>query len=162
MRKRIAIVYFSFTGKTADVVNILYKFLKEKYEPYIFPIIPERKRAYWEWLLLSFLPGSSVNINFDNLPSLEKFHHLILAFPKWTVSCPPVNSFLKYIPDMPSKQASIIVTYGGFDGKRYMEYYKQLLSRKGFIVKNELLVRRRDIGKENLIPPLISLIEKLK
>jgi hypothetical protein len=61
---------------------------------------------------------------------------------------PPVTSFLKQV-DLADKKVSLVITFGGFDEKRYAEAYKKKVTEAGAEVKEVLLLKRRDIKKKN-------------
>jgi putative NADPH-quinone reductase len=64
--------------------------------------------------------------------------------PKWTYNCPPIASFLKKT-NLNGKILYLIITYGGFDEKRYAESYKNKISKVCEDVKDVLLVKRDKI-----------------
>lgn len=139
-----AIVYYSRTGSTRAVSSEI--------ETHIDPdrverIRPRSRRTYWNWLLRSFIPGSTVDIE----PLLTDFRGatgLFLGSPKWTISCPPVNEFLKRarIDDVPM---GVFVTYGGFDERRYLELLVDRVKASGGDVRATLLVKQDRIGSES-------------
>ncbi len=64
--------------------------------------------------------------------------------PKWTVNCPPITSFLRK-GHLRHREVFLVITYGGFDEKRYAQSYKKKIERVSAGVRNILLVKRRII-----------------
>ena len=141
----IDIVYFSWSGNTKSVVDVIEQELKPEYHRQIKQIIPRPNYPYLIWLLLSFIPGVGARIDRQEISS----PFVILAMPKWTVNCPPITSFLRkgYLQ---SKNVFLVITYGGFDQNRYAESYRNKIEKVSGGVKKVLLVKRKDIQEGNL------------
>jgi flavodoxin len=138
---RILVVYFSWTGCTQAVADEVVQQLSSKHEVDICRIEPQKQRGYIRWLLLSFIPSSKVKI----LPVVEdtsKYDLIIVGSPKWTVSCPPVNSYLNRLYGCEGKTGAIFITYGGFDENRYLNGVVKKMKGKGVNVYATLLVKR--------------------
>ena len=90
---------------------------------------PTRSLPYPAWLALSFIPGSRFPLSND-VPDLCAFDACILATPKWTFSCPPVNQFLHHWgAHLPP--TAVLLTYGGWDQERYLNSLKTCMSKIG-------------------------------
>ncbi len=139
---RILVVYFSFTSTVERLAQSIESCLAPRHHVTVTTIRPVRARSYWYWLLLSFIPGSSVAI--ENPPEkLDRFDRVCIGFPKWTFSCPPLNRYLAILPDMPSDMGlGLFMGFGGFDEDRYLRKIEARVSRKGRLVAS-LAVRRK-------------------
>lgn len=161
MRKKIAIYYFSFTGNTKAVAEYMAEILARYHDVLLFPICSAKKRSYWSWLFLSFIPGSHVKIDENFLTDSLRFDHTIIGFPKWTFSCPPVNAFIKMMKGRIAGDISIFITAGGFGEEGYLRRYLSRFSASGFRVRNTLLIRRSEIGKREFFDKLIPFLSEV-
>ena len=136
----IDIAYFSWTGNTKNVVDVIVKELPQQIRPRLVKIKPGRDYPYFLWLLFSFIPNLGVTIECES-PSAST---VILAMPKWTVNCPPITTFLRkgYLKN---KNVFLVITYGGFDQDRYAESYRNKIGQASAGVQDLLLVKRRKI-----------------
>jgi hypothetical protein len=110
------------------------------------PIVPRWDLPYPVWLLLSFVPGSRVPLMAANAaqgwPDPGACDRCLLALPKWTFSCPPVNEYLaRFGPRLPP--TALLVTCGGWDQDRYLESLARRLQAAGAPVLGTLALRRR-------------------
>ncbi|MFB6110249.1 MAG: flavodoxin family protein [Halodesulfurarchaeum sp.] len=142
-REGAAVVYYSRTGHThalsTEIASLIDPDQVER-------IRPRSRRPYWSWLLRSFVPGSTVDI--EPMPTdFRDASALFLGTPKWTVSCPPVNEFLDRarIDVVP---IGVFVTYGGFDERRYAETLVDRIETRGGDVRATLLVKDDRIGPD--------------
>lgn len=141
---RILLPYFSRTGRVERVAREIAAELSGRAQVVLAPIQPARERAYWNWLMLSFLPGSSVRLASPHAAPAADFEMVCLGLPKWTVSCPPVNRFLSG-DWVAGCRFATFVCYGGFDESRYVRSLHARLSRKGGAVIASALFRRSEV-----------------
>jgi hypothetical protein len=139
------IIFFSRTGNTRKIAELLFQYLREKGKVNLIEIKPKKNYSYFFWLGLSFLPHSRVKIKWEEVVSDLVF----ICFPKWTINCPPVTEFLRQV-NLTEKIVYLVITYGGFDEKRYAEAYKKKVKKLSKEVKGVLLVKRSQIKKRNL------------
>ncbi len=69
---------------------------------------------------------------------------IFLGMPKWTLNCPPVTEFLKKT-EMRRRKVVLVITYGGFDEKRYAKDIAAKIYRKGGMVEGTILLRRKEV-----------------
>jgi len=139
---RILVVYYSFTSTVESLARSIETCLASRHHVTVSAIKPVRTRSYWEWLFLSFIPGSSVAIA-DPRVNPEGFDRMCIGFPKWTFSCPPLNRYLAMLPKLPAEiSLGLFMAYGGFDEDRYLREITARVSRKGRLVAS-LAVKRR-------------------
>ena len=141
------IVFFSRTGNTRVVVEEIFQALVKGSDVNLIEIKAKTNYPYFIWLLLSFLPNFGVQIVFNDITVTSDL--VFICFPKWTINCPPVTAFLRRV-NLTGKMFYLVITYGGFDEKRYAEYYKKKISKLCKEVKGVLLVKRSEIKKGNL------------
>ncbi|RLI78700.1 hypothetical protein DRP05_06410 [Archaeoglobales archaeon] len=154
MPNKIDLVYFSWRGNTKKVVEAIFEELKES-KVNLVEIKPKRNYPYIIWLLLSFIPNLGVEIDRIELTS----NTIILSMPKWTFNCPPITSFLKQV-ELQGKTVYLVITYGGFDEKRYAKYYANKIKRLGGSVEGILLIRRSEVERSK--ERIVEFVKKLQ
>lgn len=137
----VGITYFSRTGTTASVAEDLQTAFDD---PFVQRIRPTRKRRYPNWLVRSFVPGSTVPIE-GLRTDLETAELLVLGTPKWTLSCPPVTEFIERA-ELEGVPVGLVVTFGGFDERRYARSLEDRLREAGAEPVATLLVKRDRVG----------------
>lgn len=144
-RMKVDIVFFSRTGNTKVVSGEISRLLAKDSEVNLIEIKSKKNYPYFLWLVLSFLPQCGVKITYEEVTSNLVF----LCFPKWTINCPPITEFLKQV-NLTEKTVYLVITYGGFDEKRYAEAYQKKIKKLCREVKGFLLVKRSEIEKKDL------------
>jgi flavodoxin len=137
--KNVNIYFFTYTGNSRKIAEIVASRLNTKpreIRTYEFP--------YPIWLILSFIPYLGVKIDVDKPDESG----IILCFPKWTFNCPPITTFLKKFAR--GKEILMIICYGGFDERRYAEFYRNFALKCGAVKAECLLIKRRKL-KENSV-----------
>ncbi len=143
----VDIVFFSRTGNTRVVVEEIFQALVKSSDVNLIEIKTKTNYPYFFWLLLSFLPNFGVKIVGNDVTVTSDL--VFICFPKWTINCPPVTAFLRQ-GNLTEKMVYLVITYGGFDEKRYAEAYKEKIKKLCKEVKGVLLVKRSEIKKKNL------------
>jgi len=141
------IVFFSRTGNTRKVVEEIFQSLVKSSDVNLVEIKSKTNYPYFIWLLLSFLPNLGVKIVCNDVTGTSDL--VFICFPKWTINCPPITAFLRQV-NLTKKMVYVVITYGGFDEKRYAESYKEKIKKLCKEVKGVLLVKRSEIKKGNL------------
>lgn len=141
---KVVVVYYSRTGNTKAVASTIADNLDLAT---LQSIQPRTERSYWNWLLRSFIPESSVAIE-PIETDLRDAEAVFLGTPKWTLSCPPITEFIRHaeLNDVPT---GLFVTYGGFDEHRYAQSLADQLKNRGADVQATLLVKRDAIGGDD-------------
>jgi len=136
------VVFFSWTGNTEKIARLIADELRKSgVKVNVQRIVPLKDHFYLFWLFLSFLPKIGVKIK----PVKIESQNLFLCMPKWTFNCPPVTEFVRR-SDLKGVRIFLVITFGGFDEKRYASAVKKQLEDKGARVVDTLLVKRKDIG----------------
>jgi hypothetical protein len=144
---RLLAAYFSYTGNTRRVAQALSVRLRRSCDVQIVEIIPTRKRSYLHWLAYSFVPDSEVEIENPEM-DLSPYDVVLLGFPKWTFSCPPLNSFVRKLRNVTGPKFCLFMTCGGFDEHRFLRAVAHKLTKVGCNVVECLMVRRKQIRSE--------------
>jgi len=143
--KKADVVFFSRKGSTMVVGEEISQLLEKDLEVKLIEIKSKENYSYFFWLVLSFIPRCGVKIMCEEVTSDLVF----ICFPKWTINCPPITTFLRQV-NLKEKIVYLVITYGGFDEKRYAEAYKEKIKKLCREVKGVLLVKRSEIKKGNL------------
>jgi hypothetical protein len=152
---RILLVYYSFTSSVESLARSIEACLLPAHSVTTEEISPIKARSYWNWLLLSFIPGSSVAIA-SRPVDLDSFDRICIGFPKWTFSCPPLNRYLAELPRLrPQTRLGLFTSFGGFDEDRYLRELTARISRKGRVAAS-LAVKRKLVNT----PEYTSLIRQ--
>jgi len=146
----VEIYYYTFTGNCRKIAEILAAEFKVELRE-----IRSFKLPYILWLILSFIPNLGVKINTQPPCSSE----IVLCFPKWTLNCPPVTAFLRKYAE--GRNIKMIICFGGFDEKRYAEFYRKFALKCGALTADTMLVKRRDLkeNKEDVKSKLINFLK---
>lgn len=142
--RNILIIYFSF-GST---VKMLAEAIGANLQPFgsvkCACIEPKRHEGYWGWLLRSLVPGWRVPIQ-PTITDLRPYELVCLGFPKWTLSCPPLNQYLGEVEGSRAKKFALFMVAGGFDEARYMRSIAHKVSKIGGHVADTMHLRRRQV-----------------
>jgi len=144
MHRRILIAYYSRTGDVGTLAEALRQGLQPAGEVHMARVEPRAARGYWRWLSLSFIPGSKVKIR-PMITDCSSYDLVCLGFPKWTLSCPPVNEYLRLMTGAGGKRMVLFMSYGGFDHERYLRHMTDRAARSGAAVRLAASFRRRSI-----------------
>ncbi len=141
---RTLIAYFSRTGSVERMAECLGTQLVSFGTVATVRIEPIRPHGYWGWLMRSFLPGWRVPIR--PLPLEPDNYDLVcIGFPKWTLSCPPVNQYVSSLRLAFGQKVGLFMSYGGFDGERYMRSLSKRVAARGARILATVLVERRAV-----------------
>jgi hypothetical protein len=146
-KARLLVAYYSYTGNTKRIAQALAERLRSFCDVEIVEIVPTRRRWYLHWLAYSFVPDSEVEI--EN-PEMELSHYdvVLLGFPKWTFSCPPLNGFVRKLRGLNKPRFYLFMTCGGFDEQRFLDSFTHKLARIGCNVAGSLTIERKQIHRE--------------
>lgn len=142
----ILLVYFSLTGNTKSVSQEISKHLSINNKVDICEIIPKKSRKYFQWLLMSFIPGLKVKIQ-STINDISKYDLVILGSPKWTINSPPLNEYLNSLIGCHNQMAAVFITFGGYGEKKYLLQIKNSLIKKGLQPIDSLAIKRGSLNK---------------
>jgi len=160
-QRRILVAYFSYTGDTRRIAEALSERLRVSYDVETAEIVPTRKRSYLHWLAYSFVPNSEVDI-VDAEIELSDYDAVLLGFPKWTFSCPPLNRFIHKLRNIDKPRFYLFMTCGGFDEQRFLDSLTDKLARMGCNVIESLTVKRKQIQRETYAESLDSFAQRIR
>ena len=160
-KARLLVAYYSYTGNTKRIAQALADRLQNFCDVETVEIVPTRKRCYLHWLAYSFVPDSEVDI--EN-PEMELSHHdvVLLGFPKWTFSCPPLNRFIRRLRSLSNPKFYLFMTCGGFDAQRFLDSLTHKLVSTGCNIVGSLTIKRKQIQEETYYKPVDSYVERIQ
>lgn len=144
-KKKADIIFFSRTGNTKKIAEVIFRELLSKADAKIIEIKTKKNYPYLVWLGLSFLPNFGVKIECEDVTADLVF----ICFPKWTLNCPPITAFLRQ-GNLQEKTVWVVITYGGFDAQRYAAWYKKKIEKLCKEVRGIFLLRRSKIKRGEL------------
>jgi len=159
--RRLLVAHFSYTGNTKRIAQGLSEKLQQSYDIEIVEIVPTHKRSYLHWLAYSFVPDSEVEI--EN-PETELSHYdvVLLGFPKWTFSCPPLNRYIRKLRSLGKPRFYLFMTCGGFDEQRFLNSMTRRLTKMGCNVVESLTITRKQIQDGTYAQSVDSFVRRLQ
>jgi len=158
---RLLVAYFSYTGNTKRIAQALSERLRESCNVEIVEIVPTHKRSYLHWLAYSFGPDSEVDIE-NPETKLSRYDVVLLGFPKWTFSCPPLNRYIRRLRSLGKPRFYLFMTCGGFDDQRFLNSMTRKLTKMGCNVVGSLTIRRKQIQNGTYAQSVDSFVKRLQ
>jgi hypothetical protein len=124
-------------------------------------ITPTRKRSYLHWLAYSFVPGSEVEIENPEM-ELSRYDVILLGFPKWTFSCPPLNRFIRKLRSHNKPRFYLFMTSGGFDEQRFLHSIAHKLTKNGYDIVGSLTIKRKQIRGATYSKSVDSFVRRVR
>ena len=129
---KTAIVYYSYTGNTKRVVDVLAERLKEKGQVDLFKLesLDESERFLSQiWKALFKKRAKLKEINFN----LSSYDLICFGTPVWAFGpAPAMNTYMDRCFGLEEKDVILFVTYGSGTGKeRCLNYMENILTKKG-------------------------------
>jgi flavodoxin len=129
---RAIIIYYSFTGNTKKIADILVEYLKPKYEIKILRIdaLDESSSFFRQAVRALFHKKARINsLEFE----LSGYDLICLGTPVWAFApAPAMNAYLDKCSGLLGRPVTVFVTYGSGTGvKRCFSYMQEILTKKG-------------------------------
>jgi len=127
---RSIVIYYSYTGNTEKVAQILAEYLREKNEVEIFRLDAEESPYFFIQAMRAFRHKKAKlkSINFD----LRNYDLICFGSPVWAFSpAPAMNTYLEKCFGLEEKSVVLFCTHGSGIGKeRCLDYMQEVLSKK--------------------------------
>jgi hypothetical protein len=160
-KARLLVAYFSYSGNTRRIAQALTERLRNFCDVEIVEVAPIRKRSYLHWLAYSFVPDSEVEIKNPEM-ELSCYDAVLLGFPKWTFSCPPLNRFIRKLRSHNKTRFYLFMTSGGFDEQRFLHSITHKLTKNGYNIVGSLAIKRKQIQGEACSELVDSFVERIQ
>ncbi len=142
--------YFSFTGRSRRIAEWISEHLSIEAKEINAPDLP-----YILWLILSFIPYLKIKASFE-MPSSDR---AIICFPKWTFNCPPITYFINRVR---VRELYLVICYGGFDEKRYANFYRKMVMKRAEKCEYILVKRRHvDVSPEAVKAKILEWVDNV-
>jgi flavodoxin len=129
------IVYYSFSGNTKKVAEVLAEHLRKKSEVDIIELkAPGESKSFFRQALRALVRTKAVTKTVDI--DTNKYGLICIGSPVWAFGpAPAMNTFLAQCERLEEKDAIVFTTYGSGAGNNHcIKYIKKILGKKG--VKN--------------------------
>lgn len=160
-KARLLVTYFSYTGNTRHIAQALVERFQDLCDVETVEIVPTRRRSYLHWLAYSFVPGSEVEIENPEI-ELSMYDAVLLGFPKWTFSCPPLNRFIRKLRNITKPRFYLFMTHGGFDEQRFLDNMTHKLTKMGSTVVGSLTVKRKQTQRETYAESVDTFVKRIQ
>lgn len=129
---KIAIIFYSYSGNTKKVAQVLADYFKDKGEVDLVELKAlDEKDNFFSQGARAFkrIRAKIDSVNFD----LSAYDIICLGTPVWAFGpAPAMNTYLDNCSKIRAKQIILFTTFGsGTGNKRCLNYMEQILSKKG-------------------------------
>jgi hypothetical protein len=160
-KARVLVAYYSYTGNTKRIAQALADRLQNFCDVKNMEIVPTCKRCYLHWLAYSLVSDSEVGIENSDV-ELSHYDVVLLGFPKWTFSCPPLNRFIRKLRSVNGPRFYLFMTCGGFDEQRFLDSLTHKLDRMGCNIIGSLTIERKQIQRETYCKSVDSFVKRIQ
>ena len=147
---KTAIVYYSYSGNTHRVAQIILEILKNKGEEAVpVRIRPLKEETKFMLQCKDAFLGKRPDL-YKTLLDLKDFDRVILGSPVWAFKpAPAINTYLDKCSSLDGKSAILFVTYGSGVGKdKTLEAIKNRLEKRGARVTGTISLQQAESAKE--------------
>ncbi len=129
---RSAVIYYSFSGNTKKVAEVLAEYLQKKYAVDTFPLQAlDEANSFFVQAARAFRRKRAklASINLD----LSEYDLVCFGTPVWAFGpAPAMNTYLEQCFGLEGKKAVVFTTYGsGAGNNRCLDYMQKKLAEKG-------------------------------
>lgn len=158
---RSIIIYYSHTGNTKKVAEILAEYLQKKYEVKMLRLEALDESAVFFGQAARAFFHKKANISSIELV-LSGYDLICLGTPVWAFGpAPAMNTYLEKCAGLENKPVVMFATYGSGTGlKRCFNYMKDILSKKGAKDFSKFSIQQFKVSDREFVNKVIS--ENLK
>lgn len=158
---RTIIIYYSYTGNTKKVAEILAEYLKGKYEVEVLRLeaLDESVSFFRQVARALFHKKAKISpLEFD----LSDYDLICLGTPVWAFCpAPAMNAYLRDCSGLENKPVVLFTTYGSGAGVgRCLNYMQESLSKKGTKDFKKFFIQQFKVNDKEFVNKAIS--ESLK
>jgi flavodoxin len=145
------VVYYSYSGNTRKVAEILVEYLAEKYETKILELKPldESKNFFVQGgRAHKHIKAELDDVNFD----LSSYDLICLGTPVWAfTSTPAINTYVQACTGLENKVVVLFTTSGNIGDKRCLDYLQGILSKKGAGIFKRFSIRHHKVKQKDFV-----------
>ena len=154
---RSIVVYYSYSGNTKRVADILVEYLKQRYEVTILRLeaLNESNAFFCQAARAFFHKKAKIaSVDFD----LSSYDLICLGSPVWAFApAPAINAYLKHCFGLADKSVVLFATYGSGAGvSRCLSYMQTILSYKGVKAFRRFSIQQFKVGDQGFVNRIIS------
>ncbi len=156
---QIAIVYYSFSGKTRKLIENLSKFLENPDNVIkIIEIKPKKESSNFFIQVLNALLCQGVKLNDSIESDFSGYDIIFIASPVWAAKpAPCVRSYLSKLKVPAGKKFNILVTYGsGFGKERCLNTLEVLINRKKGVLVSKIAISDKKVEDTDYLREIFS------
>ncbi|MCM8796842.1 MAG: NAD(P)H-dependent oxidoreductase [Candidatus Omnitrophica bacterium] len=149
---RIAIIYYSYTGNTRKVAEVLAEFLRLKGGVTVVELKAQDESASFLGQCRRALVKARAKIAPLNL-NFSEYDLICLGTPVWAFGpAPAINTFLDSCRGLENKRAVVFTTYGsGAGNKHCLSYLKNALLKKGIKECSQFSVQQFKVADKEFV-----------
>ncbi|MDD5730715.1 MAG: NAD(P)H-dependent oxidoreductase [Candidatus Omnitrophica bacterium] len=155
------VVYYSYSGNTRKVAQILAEYLKQKGDTRLMELesLDEAKSFFGQCRrAFTHVRGQIETVNFD----LTGSSIICFGSPVWALGpAPAMNTYLDKCAGLEGKQVILFTTFGsGTGNERCLNYMESLLAKKGAQAINKFSVQQNKIEDHEFVLSKIKAVVK--
>ena len=156
------IIYYSYSGNTQKVANILMDLLETKGEAQQTELVGlDESKSFFGQCRRAFLRKKATlqPVNFD----LSEFDLICFGTPVWGFgSAPAMNAYLDKCSGLEGKSVILFTTYGsGTGNERCLNYIQDILAKKGAKEFNRFSIQQFKVNDKEFVLSKIKEIARL-
>jgi len=154
---RAIIVYYSYTGNTKKVADILAEYLKHEYEVKVSRLEAEEESNSFFLQAARALFHKKARISSVDFDLLN-YDLICVGSPVWAFApAPAVNSYLEYCYGLSSKRVVFFTTYGSGTGVgRCLNYMQGVLYKKGVRDFRQFSIQQFKVDNKEFVEKVIN------
>ena len=151
------IIFYSYSGNTRKVTNLLAEYLKEKGQTDIIDLRPmDESHSFFGQCRRAFLKKRAKieTVNFN----LSGYDLICLGTPVWAFApTPAMNTYLDKCFGLENKEVILFTTYGsGTGNQRCLNYMQSILTKKGVKHFNRFSIQQFKVNNGEFITKVIN------
>jgi flavodoxin len=156
------IIYYSYSGNTQKVANILIELLETKGEAQQTELVGlNESKSFFGQCCRAFLRKKAAlsPVNFD----LSEFDLICFGTPVWAFgSAPAMNAYLDQCSGLEGKSVILFSTYGSGTGNEHcLNYMQDILAKKGAKKFNRFSIQQFKVNDKEFVLSKIKEIARL-
>ena len=151
--KQAKIVYYSYSGNTAKVADVLKEVLEKDYQMHITALQAENESATFFGQAMRAFFKKQASLKADTEFDLSAYDLVAIGSPVWAFACAPaVRTFLKKCHGLAGKSIILFVTYGSGAGKgKCVKEMELILKEKGISSSRVFFIQQFRVDNRELV-----------
>jgi flavodoxin len=151
------IVYYSYSGNTRKVAEVLAEHLRKKTEIDMVELkAPDESKSFFQQALRALIrtKAKTESVNID----MSKYSLICIGTPVWAFGpAPAMNTFLSQCAGLAGKEGIVFTTYGSGAGNSHcIKYIKNILVKKGVKNCSNFTIEGKKTGNTSYVKSIID------